>query len=102
MDRLRRIGKRIDSVDKNRTYYKNIEYPKIPISSNDIYILSRVGDRLDSMANDFYRDNSLWWIISKANADKISRDSFFIKPGLQLRIPQDTEKIIQDFEKING
>ena len=102
MDRLRRIGKRIDSVDKNRTYYKNIEYPKIPISSNDIYILSRVGDRLDSMANDFYRDNSLWWIISKTNADKISRDSFFIKPGLQLRIPQDTEKIIQDFEKING
>ena len=102
MDRLRRIGKRIDSVDKNRTYYKNIEYPKIPISSNDIYILSRVGDRLDSMANDFYKDTSLWWIISKANIDKISRDSFFIKPGLQLRIPQDTEKIIQDFEKING
>ena len=102
MDRLKRIGIRSDSVKKHQRYYKNIEYPKISIDPNDIYILSRVGDRLDSMANDFYKDTSLWWIISKANIDKISRDSFFIKPGLQLRIPQDTEKIIQDFEKING
>ena len=102
MDRLRRIGKRIDSSNKNRTYYKNIEYPKIPVDSNDIYILSRVGDRLDSMANDFYKDTSLWWIISRANIDKISRDSFFIKPGLQIRIPQNIEDIKINFEKING
>ena len=54
------------------------------------------------MAHDFYKDSTLWWIISKANVDKISRDSFFIKSGLQLRIPQNVEKIIQDFEKING
>ena len=102
MDRLRRIGIRNDSIKKNQRYYKNIEYPKISIDSDDIYILSRVGDRLDSMAYDFYKDTTLWWIISKANPDKISRDSFFINPGMQLRIPQNIEKIIEDFEKING
>ena len=102
MDRLKRIPKRTDIVNKSRRYYKNIEYPKIPVDSTDIYILSKVGDRLDSMAHDFYKDSTLWWIISKANVDKISRDSFFIKAGLQLRIPQNVEKIIQDFEKING
>jgi hypothetical protein len=102
MDRLRRIGIRNDSIKKNQRYYKNIEYPKISIDSDDIYILSRVGDRLDSMAYDFYKDTTLWWIISKANPDKISRDSFFINPGMQLRIPQNIEKIIEDFEKLNG
>jgi hypothetical protein len=101
MDRLRRIGTRIDQVNKNRFYYKNIEYPKIPISPNDIYILSKVGDRLDSMAMDFYNDTSLWWVISRANIDKINRDSFFIKPGVQLRIPQDINEITDNFEKLN-
>ena len=102
MDRLKRIGRRIDPSNKKRMYYKNIEYPRILVDPNDIYILSRIGDRLDSMAHNFYKDSSLWWIISKANIGKISRDSFFIKPGQQLRIPQNIEKIKQDFEKINS
>ena len=101
MDRLKRIPKRTDIVNKSRRYYKNIEYPKIPVDSTDIYILSKVGDRLDSMAHDFYKDSTLWWIISKANPDKVQRDIMFLKTGLQIRIPVNIEDIYDKFEKIN-
>tara|TARA_R110000737_G_C14532863_1_gene477542 strand:+ start:390 stop:692 length:303 start_codon:yes stop_codon:yes gene_type:complete len=82
-------------------YYKNIKYPEVPLSSSDIYIITRVGDRLDSLANQFYNDVHLWWIISISNLNKIKRDSFFIKPGLQIRIPQNKESIIENYKKLN-
>ncbi len=100
MNRIRNIYQRIDRTNKRR-YYKNIEYPMIPVNINDIYIISRVGDRLDSIAFDFYQDSELWWIISRANPDKISNDSFFIKPGLQIRIPQNTQEIIEKYNTLN-
>ena len=98
-DKLRDIQKRIRE-DKKR-YYKNIEYPNIPVSSNDIYILSKSTDRLDLLANDYYGDSNAWWIISKANPDKIKRDSLFLNPGLQIRIPMNISDIYDTFYKIN-
>ena len=56
-----------------KTYYKNIEYPECPPTSNDTYIISKIGDRLDLLAFDFYNDVRLWWVISKANPDKCKR-----------------------------
>ena len=100
MNRIRNTYQRIDNITKKR-YYKNIEYPIIPVDISDIYIISRIGDRLDSIAHDFYKDSELWWIISRANPDKISGDSFFVKPGLQLRIPQDTQNIIENYTNLN-
>tara|TARA_Y100000356_G_C11162080_1_gene236561 strand:+ start:133 stop:438 length:306 start_codon:yes stop_codon:yes gene_type:complete len=98
-DKLRDIQERIRE-DKKR-YYKNIEYPNIPVSSNDIYILSKSTDRLDLLANDYYGDSNAWWIISKANPDKIKRDSLFLNPGLQIRIPMNISDIYDTFYKIN-
>ena len=100
MDRLSRIQRKKDLITKNR-YYKNIEYPFIPVDISDIYIISRVGDRLDQMAFDFYQDPNLWWVISKANPEKIKRDSFFMTPGKQIRIPQDLTPILEKYKKIN-
>jgi|TARA_B110000908_G_scaffold86877_1_gene103762 hypothetical protein len=99
-NRLRNIEIKRDVLNKRR-YYKNIEYPVIPVSSNDVYIISKIGDRLDLLANDFYNDPQLWWVISRANPDKINRDSFFIDSGLQIRIPTDVQDIYTRFNKIN-
>tara|TARA_R110001592_G_scaffold313836_1_gene589316 strand:+ start:2140 stop:2448 length:309 start_codon:yes stop_codon:yes gene_type:complete len=99
-DRLRSIKIKRDKETKNR-YYKNIEYPEIPISENDVYIISKSTDRLDLLAQDYYSDIRLWWVISKANPNKIKRDSLFINPGLQIRIPSDIETIYLAFEKLN-
>ena len=98
--RLKTIQIKRDPDTQNR-YFRNIEYPNIPLSPSDVYIISRSTDRLDLLARDYYGDVRFWWIISKANPDKINRDSLFINPGLQIRIPTDTNSIYQQFLNLN-
>ena len=97
---------RIKSVNTKRTpdlksYYKPLKYPTIPLKSDDVYITTTVGDRLDILAHQFYKDVRLWWIIMNANVGIIRRDSFSLKPNLQIRIPRDIEQIVEDFENLN-
>ena len=100
MTNFKKTKVKVDSQTK-KPYYVNEIYPLIPASDSDIYITTRNGDRLDLLANDYYNDPKLWWIISKANPGKISRDSFFIDPGLQIRIPINVEQIQSNFVKLN-
>ena len=43
----------------------------------------------------------LWLIISTANPDIIRRDSFNLRPGLQIRIPANYQSIVDEFYRIN-
>jgi hypothetical protein len=86
---------------QGKSYYKPIQYPSIPLSVRDIYILTTVGDRLDSLANHFYNDVSLWWVIATANPDIIRKDSYNLKPNLEIRIPVNISQILSNFENIN-
>ena len=89
-------------VDENKNrYYTTTLYPEIPSNINDIYILTEVGDRLDVLASTYYKDNSLWWIIAKANPDKIRRDGLLVKPGLQIRIPSNIQGILSEYRSLN-
>jgi hypothetical protein len=81
-------------------YYKNIKYPDIPLSEDDVYVISSFGDRCDLIASDYYQDVSLFWIIQVAN--DIPRDSIYIPEGNQTRIPQNTTDIIQSYNDLNG
>ena len=58
-------------------YYTNVTYPEIPISENDIWVETEFGDRLDSLAFQFYNDVTLYWIISIANPNKINNIAAF-------------------------
>jgi len=44
------------------------------------------GDRLDLLANRFYRDSRLWWLIAEANPDYLYPDDL-LEPGRQIIIP---------------
>ena len=88
-------------VGKGLRAYKPIRYPNIPFSVDDIYVTTTAGDRLDLLANQFYNDVNLWWIISSANPNHVRRDSFNLKPGLEIRIPANSSAIIRLFESIN-
>ena len=57
----------IDQTQQGQPYFKQRFYPNIPLSENDVYVITTVGDRLDSLANSYYNDSTLWWIISIAN-----------------------------------
>ena len=70
----------------NKKYYNIVKYPIIPLTINDIYITTIIGDRLDSLAYQFYKDVDLWWIISRANMSIVKRDSFSLKPGIEIRM----------------
>ena len=82
-----------------RTYLSSTIYPRIKPSDNDMYIISQAGDRLDLLANKYYNEPSLWWVISVAN--NINDASFYVQEGIQLRIPNDLSRILSDFKKIN-
>ena len=96
--RLNYISKKLDN---NKRYYKSLKYPEIPLSANDLYVITTSGDRLDLLANEYYQDIGLWWIISTANTDVIRRDSFRLKPGIEIRIPANVQGIIEAFEALN-
>ena len=85
-----------------KPYYRSIKYPNIPVSSNDIYAITTSGDRLDLLAEQFYGDLKLWWVISVANNGVIRRDSYALEPGLEIRIPTGINSILREFENINS
>ncbi len=81
-------------------YYKGKFYPIIPLSEEDTYLITTVGDRLDSLAYTYYKNTELWWIIASAN-NNITKGSLFPVPGTQLRIPADVSNILNQIELIN-
>ena len=84
-----------------KQYYKHARYPPIHLNEGDIYLTTRVGDRLDIIAQEFYNDTQFWWVIAQANPSIIKRDSIFLKPGIQIRVPINIRKILDNFEKLN-
>lgn len=60
--------------------------PTIDKTPEDTYIITTIGDTLDFLAFDYYKDVNLWWLIAAANPD-IPFSSLYLEPGLQLRIP---------------
>lgn len=82
--------------------YKTTKYPEIPLNINDIYVYTTEGDRLDLLAQQFYNDITLYWIIASANPDKVSFSSLFINQGTELRIPTDIGSILTEFNVLNN
>ena len=99
MNRLKKIP--VLRRDNRKRYFVPLKYPEIPLSVNDLYITTTVGDRLDSLAHEFLNDVDLWWIITTANPDIVRRDSFNLKPGIEIRIPDNIQGIIEAFEALN-
>lgn len=85
----------------NQSYIGNVKYPKIPLSFEDIYVITNSGDRFDLLANQYYNNPDLWWIISIANPF-LAQDSYFIPVGTQLRIPQNISNILNEYNKLNN
>jgi phage tail protein X len=90
----------ITKIDKKRVY-QTTRYPEIPLSENDIYVYTIQGDRFDVLAQQYYSDSSLWWVISIAN-DNLSQNSLVIPEGLQIRIPANIAEVINLYKQANS
>jgi len=84
-------------LDDGRTVYSSRIYPEISLRDDDIYVVSETGDRLDTLAYEYYDDSSLWWIIASAN--NIHDAPFGLTDGTVLRIPQNYIEILSNFNR---
>lgn len=82
-------------------YRSSTRYPDIPLSSDDVFLYTLRGDRLDNLAYQFYGDSALWWILSIANPD-LPNDSLYPTLGFQLRIPSNIDRILENFAQLNS
>ena len=78
--------------------YSTTYYPEIPLENDDKFIHVVVGDRLDSLAYKYYNDETLWWVIAKANGIKCKPA---LSPNKVIRIPSDIISIIENFRQLN-
>lgn len=72
-----------NGVGKQR--YATLYYQELPFQSTDIYIMSRQLERVDLLAHQYYGDETLWWVIQKAN--QLPMGTIMIPPGYRIRIP---------------
>jgi len=84
-----------------KVVYRTSRYPEVPLSENDIYVYTTQGDRFDTLAQSYYGDSSLWWIISIANTDINNQSSLSIPIGSQIRIPNNYAAVVREFNLIN-
>lgn len=93
----------ISTEENPKRRYVVTKYPEIPRGSSDIYVYVTKGDRYDLLAQAYYNDSSLWWIISKANSNLTSLDTIYPNPGDQIRIPSPSRvtTIISSYELLN-
>ena len=91
---------KIKNINNGKRYYMGTKYPEIPLEENDIYIITTEGDSLDVLAQQFYNDTNLWWVLSIANVD-LSQNSLFVPVGSQLRVPSNIQKILSSYNKLN-
>ena len=106
MNRYQNIPK--IKIDGNLVYQTS-RYPEVPLSPNDIYVYTTQGDRFDILAQQYYKDSSLWWVISIANTGNAGADTLVSLPqntlvipqGIQIRIPANYVNVIRNFTAIN-
>jgi hypothetical protein len=91
----------INQPDTNIKYYRDTKYPIVPLSIDDIYVIATEGDRYDKLAQQYYNDSTLWWVISIAN-DNLPQNSLYLPEGLQIRIPSNVSSIIAAYNILNS
>ena len=87
----------IKNTNDGRRVYRSKIYPNIPLRDDDIYVATETGDRLDTLAYQYYQDSSLWWIIAAAN--NIHNAPFGLEDGTILRIPQNYIQILSNYNQ---
>ena len=96
MSRYNRTRIRSSFGEKPKSYKTTI-YKKVEETDDDIYVITQAGDRLDTIAHQFYGDSHLWWFIAKVN----NLNSMNVPVGIRLRISNDLDKARIEFDNSN-
>jgi nucleoid-associated protein YgaU len=80
----------IQQKTKGIVFHSNL-MPYFEASDSVILIITQEDDRLDILANLFYKDATMWWVIALYN--NLTNIDLKLEPGLQLRIPIDPTQV---------
>ena len=96
---MKRYATTRQKIDKSGIrVYSTTYYPEIRISDGDSFMYPIEGERLDNLANKYYGDTTLWWIIAKANN---INDSTVISNTLKrVRIPTEIQEVLQKLDEL--
>tara|TARA_A100001201_G_scaffold124461_3_gene108519 strand:+ start:343 stop:681 length:339 start_codon:yes stop_codon:yes gene_type:complete len=90
MSRYRNTLLRTDK--NNERYLSTSKLPIIPKQDTDILIIGKRGQTLTGLANQYYGDVNLWWVIARANPECFE-GGINVKIGTEYRIPTDLSVI---------
>jgi nucleoid-associated protein YgaU len=91
---MRYDTKNIKRLDNGKRVLKTTIPKSIPKRDDDIYVITQETDRLDLLANEYYGDSRLWWVIAQAN--NINGVNIGLDAGVQLRIPKNKFDVINN------
>ena len=77
-------------INKKKVYSGTI-LPYVEPKDSDIVILTTSTDRLDLLADEYYGDSSMWWVIALKN--NLTDIDLVLEPGTILRLPTRTEAL---------
>jgi len=86
-------------MDTSKRYLSRIKYPVIPSRDSDIRIISKQGQSLLTLANEYYGDPNLYWIISRRNN---ITNTLFPTIGTELFIPVEMGEITTELSRLNA
>ena len=84
---------------KNKQVLATLTVPTIADMEDDVYIITSVTDRLDSLSFKYYGNAKYWWVIAVAN--NLGKGTLVVEPGIQIRIPANPSTIINEVENKN-
>ena len=99
MDRYSNITK-TTRWDGKKTY-TSVTYPLISPQDSDIIIVTDETTYLDALAQKYYNDYMLYWVIILANSG-LGNGRLSVPAGMTLRIPVNINLILNQFNQLNS
>ena len=87
-----------DRIKKYKVF-ASTEYPIIERRDSDITYYVKFDDSFMSLAHRFYNDQTLWWIIARANNNFVG--NIKMEVGKKLIIPTEIGEILKQHSKLN-
>lgn len=85
MQRYEKYTEIIRNRGTGKRRYATMYYPRIERKTSDVYKITKLSDRLDTLANEYYGDPRWWVIIARVN--KLYNGTVRVPPGIRIRIP---------------
>jgi len=95
----RYIFSKFKNTYNGRKYLTSLLLPPIPEKDDDIYIIGTEMMYLDSLADKYYGDVGLWWIIALVN--NLGTGRLSVPVGKQLRIPANPQDVMNVIDSVN-